>query len=175
MSIKTTKLLTEAAALSDKDCAELISKLQALKKTGASVVRHDSDVATELYVCMSSLLVDMRGMRVMPPAVFKEKTKDWASFVRAAEEAEIFIETLAQDRVKKLAVRQWCCRMIINYLVEAGMTLEWPAIAWAMNSLSAIVDHYFPGYLASGLMTTVLESLYKGIEKPRLALKLKTK
>lgn len=173
MATKTAKLLSEAAELSDKDFSALLGKLHALRKVGAAEQHQDSDQATEWYGCMSALLHDMRGVRVMPPNVFKQ-TKHWSAFTRAAEEAECFIEALAQERVKKLAVRQWCCRLIINYLIECNVPFEWSGMSWAMNSLPAIVDHYFPGYLASGLMTTVLESLFKG-NKPRLALKLKTK
>lgn len=163
---KVVELAGKAAELTGSELDDLLVRLQALKgvastSTTGLLRKPTNDAASEWYLCVAEAMAKSRGIKPMPLGVFRTK-KQWPAFAKAAADAERFVSDLEKDRVKKLAVRKWCARLLVNHLLESGVPLEWAGFTWGLEDLSGVVDSYFPGYLASGLMPAVLASLYKG-------------
>lgn len=162
-------LVAQAASLSADEFNDLITKLQALKAISgsASVTAQEKDSALGMYEAIAEAVRQANGTRLMPFHVFK-KTRNYVAFAQAAQLAEEFILTLERDRVRKVAVRLWLCKLLVAHILDRGRPLEFYVISSEMVELPAILDNYFPGYRASGLMHVVLASLYKGTKKPQL-------
>lgn len=162
------ELMKEAAFLNKKELSDLVAKLQALLGvSGGSVatVAVPNGVAEEMYSAMADAMMQLRKIKARPIFALK-KSKHWKNFQEAAAEADNFLSMLEKGRTKKHSLRRYSCQLILMHLRQHGMGWEWGAIAWGMNNISDIFDQQFPGYLASGLMPLVLESLYNKGAKP---------
>lgn len=169
MNPKVLVLVSEASRLDPVDRESLLVRIQALNGGHrASSVIDASSVASEIYAAVTLGISQIAGAKSMPFNAFK-KTGQYAAFSKAVAVVEDFVESLERDKQKKIAVRRWACRLVIEYMTENGVEIRWNNISASLNEISFIVDHYFPGYMASGLMTVVLNAIYKGIkQKPKL-------
>jgi len=166
-----TDLVSKAAKLDTTNLESLIKHLQALQGTGEVVTTRSTHQAEELYQCLERAAMSQRRTKLQHISVLK-KSPRWAAFTRVAADVDAFVSDLEKDRVKKLAATQYCCDLLINHLIKNGMRLEIPGIIWGLDNLTDIIDQHFPGYLASGLMGKVLETLYsRGKSKLRFSRK----
>jgi hypothetical protein len=164
---RVAAIVAEAAQLDDTELKLLFEKLQALSTIfAASAVTKPVvlDKAGEMYRTISNAVYKARAVRPMPLAVFKAR-REWARFVQAADEAEQFIESLEKDRIKQIALRRHLCRLMVKYLNDGKRPLHTNSFVWGLNNIQIILDHYFPGYMASGHMPLVLSMLYRGTKK----------
>ena len=172
MPSKAIDLAAKAAELDGDEFSELLSRLAALHSLSGETkqTKKEQDNAEELYKAAAEALMSAEGIRSKPWPIFKKSKREWAKFSQSAKLANEFIDTLERDRVKKLAVRKWLCKLLIASMIERGRPLKWFAISSELSDLPTLVNTYFPGYMASGLMGVVLDSVYKGGRK-----KLKSK
>lgn len=157
-------LLTQASQLEDKELESLLERLRALKSMGSAGTEEVSSQASEMYKCLDEAVYKARAFKLVPLSVIRAQ-KGWRGFIQAAEEAESVIESLENDRVKKLAVRKWCCNLIVQRIIEQKLPIGRNSLTWGLLNLSSILDQYFPGYMASGLMPVVLKSLFQGTKR----------
>jgi hypothetical protein len=163
---KVSSLVAQASTLDDKELEDLFARLRGMVSVfqASSTKPVVADKATEVYRALAEAAFQARRIRLMPVAVFRMK-RGWPKFAQAVEEFEIFVDSLEKDRIKKIAVRRWLSNLMVNYLSEREIRVSTQSLTWVMLNISAVVDLYFPGYMASGLMHLVLKPLYKGTKR----------
>jgi len=160
-----------AAELNGNELSDLLGRIAALKSVGGDKpTKKEQDGSSGMYLAVAEAITAANGTRSMPMAIFR-KTRHYSSFAQSARLADEFVNTLERDRVKKIAVRRWLCKLMIASMIEKGRPLEWFALSAELAELPALVNEYFPGYMSSGLMSVVLDSLYKGGRKAKAKLK----
>lgn len=163
MSNAVLTVLKQVDELKPDEFKDLLQHLKALHGVSAGT-EEVTGKAAEMYRCLSEAVFKARAVRLMPLKVFASQ-KGWKKFVQAAEDAEAFVGELESDRVKKLALRRYCCNLIVERIIELNLPLNASSLTMGLFNLTAILDRYFPGYLASGMLPVVLRALYAGTKR----------
>jgi hypothetical protein len=163
MASRVVSLAMQVAELNKSELSDFMVRIKAF---GVTPEVSSSDSATEVFHALTNAILRSTGVRSMPLSVLKQQGRTWDKFLQASTGVEHLVSSLEKDRVKKLALRQWLCRLLISHMLENSIEPTWKNIAAVLPDLPVILDSAFPGYMSSGLMPKVLALLYKGI-KPK--------
>jgi hypothetical protein len=129
------------------------------KKSSVKPVHNiaQDDFAYDLYTALSDLLYRRTQIRRAPYKVFARTIQYRDHFLSGATAASDVNQQWfpKQTRAERMSMIQLYVKLVINYLDERGRPAVWGNLASAFSSLPEIVDLYFPGYAASGLLGKV--------------------
>lgn len=164
-------LVAQLRSLGPQDLETVHAHVTALRTLGAgprgqapiSLTSANDENERVLYDALCKHLQKKLKMKSAPFATFR-KLPNYRKFKIVSEQILALDAEWVPDQTKiqRCSMLSLYAQLVVDYMIDHGWQMYWPAILKALELLPAIVERQFPGYASNGMLPLVMDLRTKG-------------